>query len=259
MNKQASTDASPTPIFIVGLPRTGSTLVEQILSSHSQIEGTRELNNLPVISKLMNNISRNQGIEFPEILKTFKENELDEFGQRYLDDTAIYRNDKPYFIDKLHTNFSLVGLIHMILPNAIIIDIRRHPLDAGFSNYKQHFASGNDFSYNLEHIGEYYNCYLKIMDYWDKVLPDKVHRIIYEGLVENTDAEVRLLLDHCGLDFEEKCLDFHKNKRAVATPSSEQVRQPINNKSIGYWRNFEKHLEPLINALGIETLERFNN
>lgn len=256
---QAAAEASPTPIFIVGLPRVGSTLVEQILSSHSLIEGTRELDNLPLISRLMDNIGRNQGTPFPEILKSFKENELGEFGQIYLDDTAIYREGKPFFIDKLPTNFCHVGLIHMILPNAIIIDIRRHPLDTGFSNFKQHFASGNDFSYNLENIGEYYNSYLKIMDHWDKVLPGKVHRIHYEKLVENTEAEVQQLLEHCELEFEEDCLNFYKNKRAVNTPSSEQVRRPINNRSVGYWRNFEKHLGPLIDALGQETIKRFEN
>jgi len=259
LSKQASAEASPIPIFIVGLPRVGSTLIEQILSSHSQIEGTRELDNLPLISRIIDNIGRNQGIKFSETLKRLDQKELEEFGQLYLDDTAIYREGSPYFIDKLPTNFCHVGLIHMILPNAIIIDIRRHPLDAGFSNFKQRFAAGNDFSYNLEHIGEYYNSYLKIMDYWDKVLPGKVHRISYERLVKNTDAEVQLLLDHCGLGFEENCLKFHQNKRPVNTPSSEQVRQPINNKSIGYWRNFEKQLQPMIDALGIETLERFNN
>lgn len=259
LNKKAAQNSSPTPIFIIGLPRAGSTLVEQILASHSLIEGTKELDNLPLIFKTINNIGRTKAIELPETIKSLSEQDLCDLGQQYLDDTAIYRSGKPYFIDKLPSNFRFVGLIHMILPNAIIFDVRRHPLDNGFSTYKQHFATGNDFSYNLEHIGHYYNSYLKLMDYWDQVLPGKVYCLQYEKLVKNTEQEVQRLLDHCGLTFEKNCLNFHKNKRAVNTPSSEQVRQPITNKSIGYWRNFEKYLKPMINALGQETLKRFDD
>lgn len=259
LRNQAVRQALPKAIFILGLPRAGSTLVEQILASHSQVEGTDELVNLPLISRLMDRIARKNGMDLTDYLKSFSVKELNNYGQKYLDDTAIYRSGKPYFIDKLPSNFLCIGLIHMILPNAIIIDVRRHPLDNGFSTYKQHFAVGNDFSYDLEHIGHYYNGYLKLMDYWDTVLPGKVHCLCYERLVENSEQEVRRLLGHCQLEFEENCLNFYKNKRAVNTPSSEQVRQPINSKGIGYWHNFEKHLQPFKNALGTETLKRFNN
>jgi tetratricopeptide (TPR) repeat protein len=246
-----------TPIFIVGLTRSGSTLIEQILASHSQVEGTMELYSLPRVVRKIELLAKKRGSNYPQIMSSLTPQELASFGQLYLDETAIFRTDKPYFIDKMPRNFHHVGLIKMILPDAIIIDARRHPLSTGFSNYKQHFARGHDFSYSLEHIGHYYNCYLSLMDYWDNVLPNKVLRVQYENMVKNTEAQIKILLKHCGLEFEQPCIDFHQNKRAVRTASSEQVRQPINNKGMQQWLNFEKHLTPLKEALGDETLKRF--
>ena len=246
-----------TPIFIVGLTRSGSTLIEQILASHSQVEGTMELYSLPRVVRKIELLAQNRGSSYPKIMSDLTPDELAHFGQLYLDETAIFRTNKPYFIDKMPPNFHNVGLIKMILPHAIIIDARRHPLSTGFSNFKQHFAKGYDFSYSLENIGHYYNCYLALMDYWDEALPNKVLRVQYENMVKHTQAQVEILLRHCGLDFEQSCLDFHKNKRAVRTASSEQVRQPINNKGMQQWLNFEQHLRPLKDALGEDTLLRF--
>lgn len=249
----------PKPIFIVGLPRSGSTLLEQILSSHSQVEGTMELKSLLQVKNEITIKDQDSTEKSPDNISNLTPDELAGYGKSYMDKTEIYRTDKPYFIDKLPTNFRLAGLIHKILPDAIIIDARRHPLDSGFSSFKQHFGSGYDFSYNLEHIGHYYNCYLDLMDYWDEMLPNKVLCVQYEEMVMDTENQVRRMLDHCGLPFEDNCLDFYKNIRAVSTASSEQVRQPIYTKSVAHWRNFEKHLQPLINALGKETLARFEN
>jgi len=248
----------PTPIFIVGMPRAGSTLIEQILSSHSQIEGTMELSTL---QKLERKIKITGGQKFkqhyPECLDKFSQAELSEFGQKYIDQSEVYRTDKPYFIDKLPPNFERIGLIHKILPQAIIIDARRHPFDCGYSAYKQYFAGGHDYSYNLENIANYYNCYLKFMDHWDDVLPGKVICVQYENMVRDTEATTRLILDHIGVSFEEDCLRFFENKRAVKTASSEQVRQPIYTKGIGQWKPVEEELAPLIESLGAETLARF--
>ncbi|WP_321389792.1 tetratricopeptide repeat-containing sulfotransferase family protein [Emcibacter sp.] len=249
----------PTPIFIVGLPRAGSTLIEQILSSHSQIEGTMELVNLPNLVRRINIEGGRRHVAYPMSLAGFTPAELAAFGQSYLDETALYRTDKPYFIDKLPTNFERVGLLHMILPDAIIIDARRHPLDGGFSCFKQHFAGGHEFSYNLENIGHYYNSYLTVMDHWNKVLPGKVHCVQYENMIEDTEHQISRLLDHCGVDVEDQCFEFYKNKRAVRTASSQQVRQPIYRKSKGVWQHFEAHLQPLKDALGADTLERFKD
>ncbi|MCF8474626.1 MAG: sulfotransferase [Emcibacter sp.] len=251
--------AGPTPIFIVGLPRAGSTLIEQILASHSLIEGTMELPNLPNIVRRINIEGGKKKVAYPLCLSGFTAKELAEFGQAYLDETAMYRTDKPYFIDKMPPNFELVGLIHMILPNAIIIDARRYPLDGGFSCFKQHFAGGHEFSYNLENIGHYYNCYLSVMDHWDSVLPGKVKCVQYENMIANTADEITSLLLHCGVNVEEQCFEFYKNKRAVRTASSQQVRQPIYNKSKGVWHNYKQQLQPLSNALGAKTLERFKD
>jgi hypothetical protein len=258
LQKQSSRNLSPTPIFIVGLPRSGTTLVEQILASHSKVEATCELTNLPAIAREMGAGGRRGNLDGKQSLKKYDEMSLNEFGQNFLDATAIFRTDKPYFIDKLPTNFHLVGTIHMILPDAKIIDVRRHPLDVGFSNFKQHFSGGHEFSYDLENIGHYYNGYLRIMDHWDNLLPGKVNCLNYEKLVRDPDREIRTLLAHCELEFEESCLNFHKNCRPVSTPSSEQVRQPIHSKNVSYWCNFENELKPLIDALGAVTLDRFN-
>ena len=249
----------PTPIFITGLPRSGSTLVEQILASHSQIEGTMELVNLPNIVRLITIDGGKHELPYPSSLTKFAKEELLAYGQAYMDSTAVYRKDKPFFIDKLPTNFDKIGLIHMILPQAIIIDSRRHPLDCGLSCFKQHFAGGHHFSYSLENIGHYYNDYLRLMDHWDSVLPQKVLCIQYENMVSNTEDTIRKLLEHCGVPFEDSCLRFFENKRAVRTASSEQVRQPIYSNSVRYWKNFETELQPLIQALGPDTLARFEN
>lgn len=248
----------PTPIFIVGMPRSGSTLIEQILASHSQIEGTMELMTLPNLERSIRIAGgRNFKENYPRSLKKFSREELTAFGQTYLDETAVYRTSKPFFIDKLPPNFERIGLIHKILPQAIIIDSRRHPLDCGFSAYQQHFAGGHEYSYKLEHIGQYFNNYLQFMDHWDKVLPRKVKLIQYENMVHNTEYTVRVILDHVGVDFEDACLRFFENKRAVKTASSEQVRQPIYTKSIGRWRKVSGQLKPLIDSLGEETMARF--
>ena len=255
-----STDAAgPTPIFIVGLPRSGSTLVEQILASHSQIEGTMELVNLPNIVRLITIDGGKHNLPYPTSLTKFEKDELLAYGQAYMNSTAVYRTGKPFFIDKLPTNFDKIGLIHMILPQAIIIDARRHPLDCGLSCFKQHFASGHHFSYSLENIGHYYNDYLRLMDHWNAVLPQKVQCVQYEEMVSNTEETIRQLLEHCDVPFEDSCLRFFENKRAVRTASSEQVRQPIYSSSVHYWKNFETELQPLIRTLGPDTLARFEN
>jgi len=183
--------------------------------------------------------------------RRYRANKADQaaYGQKYIDETAMYRTDKPFFIDKLPTNFDKVGLIHKILPQAIVIDARRDAMDCGFSCYKQHFAGGHMFSYDLENIAVYYNSYLKLMRHWDDVLPGKIFLTQYEDTVENTESTIRALLNHCGVEFEEACLRFFENKRPVRTASSEQVRQPIYNKGVGYWRKFESHLKPLEAAL----------
>ncbi|WP_019528305.1 tetratricopeptide repeat-containing sulfotransferase family protein [Dasania marina] len=247
----------PRPIFIVGLPRSGSTLIEQILASHSAIEGTMELPNLPRVMETLYQESLPSGLSIENFIKAMPAEHRAAYGKKYLDDTAIFRKGAPYFIDKLPPNFRLVGFIHLILPEAIIIDARRHPLDTGLSAFKQHFAAGHEFSYNLQNIGCYYNEYLNMMDHWDAVLPGKVYCQHYSEMVNNTEQSVRQLLAHCGVAFEQQCLDFHNNKRAVHTASSEQVRQPIYKSGLGHWQNFEPWLTPLIDSLGEKTLARF--
>lgn len=255
---QAHFEGQPaTPIFIVGLTRSGSTLIEQMLASHSLIEGTMELYSLPRTVRRAGLINKIKELSYPEFMSQFSVKELTDLGQSYLDETAIYRHGKPYFIDKMPPNFHNVGLIQMILPHAIIIDARRHPLSTGLSNFKQHFARGYDFSYQLAHIGHYYNCYLNLMDHWDKAMPKKVLCVQYENMVQDTENQLRKVLRHVGVEFEPQCLDFHKNKRAVRTASSEQVRQPINTKGMEQWRHFEPYLQDLKNALGEKTLARF--
>ncbi len=248
----------PTPIFIIGMPRAGSTLIEQILASHSRIEGTMELMTLPYVERTVK-IGGGHKFDksYPHSLRDFSPDELSAFGQAYMDETAIYRTSKPFFIDKFPPNFQRIGLIHKILPQAIIIDARRHPMDCGLSAYKQHFAGGHEFSYRLENIGRYYNDYLRFMDHWDNVLPGKVKLVQYEDMVRDTENTIRLILDHIGVDFEDACLCFFENKRAVKTASSEQVRQPIYTKSIGQWQTVADQLKPLIDSLGEETMTRF--
>jgi tetratricopeptide (TPR) repeat protein len=246
---------SRAPIFIVGLPRSGSTLIEQILASHSQVDGTMELPNMVNLVRSFEDLAPKRD-GYPEALGGVPAAEFAALGARYIAETAPLRRGRERFTDKLPNNFSHVGLIQAILPNATIIDARRHPMDACFSTFKQHFASGQTFSYDLEDLGRYYRCYLSLMDHWDAVLPDKVLHVQYEELVRDPEANVRRLLDHCGLPFEAACLSHHETARAVRTPSAEQVRQPIYTSAVDYWRCFEQQLEPLRRALG-DSLQRF--
>jgi tetratricopeptide (TPR) repeat protein len=244
-----------SPIFIVGLPRSGSTLVEQILASHSAVEGTFELPNVLTIVREFDHGDA-QHDAYPESVRAAPEKHLTGLGARYLAETSAIRGGRAHFIDKMPNNFSHVGLIHLMLPEAIIVDVRRHPMDSCFSSYKQYFAEGQSFSYSLEHLGRYYRCYLDLMDHWDEVLPGKVLHLSYEELVHDPENRIRELLTHCGLPFEPACLAFHETRRPVRTASAEQVRQPLYSSGVGYWRHFERELEPLRSALG-DCLERF--
>ncbi|NCF24693.1 MAG: tetratricopeptide repeat protein, partial [Gammaproteobacteria bacterium] len=248
---------APDPIFIVGLPRAGSTLLEQILSSHSQVDGTLELPNILSLSQRLRRRARQEGTtQYPGILDELSDEELEAFGKEYIDDTRIHRQDAPFFIDKMPNNFRHIGLVHLILPNAKIIDARRHPMACCFSGYKQLFAEGQEFTYDLEDVGLYYRDYVDLMDHWDTVLPGKVLRVQYEDVVNDTVHEVRRILDYCGLPYEDACVNFHETKRSVRTPSSEQVRQPIYTSGLEQWRNYEAWLEPLKSALG-PVLDRY--
>lgn len=247
-------DGARDPIFIVGLPRSGSTLLEQILSSHSQVEGTTEL---PEVTSITRELRARAGKDadgaapYHDVLATLDADGLRALGRRYLERTRIHRKtDAPLFIDKMPNNFMHVGLIHLMLPNAKIIDARRHPLACCFSNFKQHFARGQSFSYSLDDIGRFYRDYVALMAHFDTVLPGRVHRVVYERMVEDTDNEVRRLLDYCGLPFEAQCLRFFENERPVRTASSEQVRRPIFREGLDQWRHYEPWLAPLKAALG---------
>lgn len=234
---------APDPIFIVGMPRAGSTLIEQILSSHSMVEGTSELPDLPVVA-------RRSGA-YPSSALELSRDERRSAGEEYLKRASVQRRtDRPFFIDKLPNNWLFVPFIQLVLPNAKIIDARRHPLACCLSNFRQHFARGQAFTYGLENVGSYYADYVRLMAHIDDVLPARVHRVIYERMVEDTEAEVRSLLDYCGLEFEPACLEFHKTERAVRTASSEQVRRPIYRDATEEWRSYEAHLGPLKSALG---------
>jgi tetratricopeptide (TPR) repeat protein len=243
---------SPDPIFIVGLPRSGSTLIEQILSSHSQVEGTQELPDISMIARMIaNRTSRAEGTAYPRALEKYSAEELRALGERFLERTRIQRKtSRPLFIDKMPNNWAHVGLIQLILPNAKIIDARRHPLACCFSCFKQHFARGQTFSYDLDELGRYYRDYVELMAHFDETLPGRVHRVFYENMVEDTEGEVRRLLAYCGLPFEDGVLRFHENQRAVRTASSEQVRRPIFREGLDQWRNYEPWLGPLKSALG---------
>jgi len=243
---------APDPIFVVGLPRSGSTLIEQILASHSSVEGTMELPDVAMLARVVGaRTTRNAGSAYPRALEKFSAEELHALGTRYLAQTRIQRKTSaPIFIDKMPNNFAHVGFIHLMLPNAKIIDARRHPLGCCFSGFKQHFARGQNFTYDLGEIGRYYRDYVELMAHFDAVLPGRVHRVLYENMVEDTEREVRRLLDYCGLPFEESVLRFHENQRAVRTASSEQVRQPIFKEGVDHWRHFEPWLAPLEKALG---------
>jgi tetratricopeptide (TPR) repeat protein len=243
---------APDPIFIVGMPRAGSTLVEQILASHPAIEGTAELPDIPSIARRLDErTARAEASHYPECLAGFGDDRLKALGEEYLERASIQRvTDRPFFIDKLPNNWLHVGLIRLILPNARVIDARRHPLSCGFSNFKQHYARGQRFSYDLADIGSYYRDYVTLMRHFDAVLPGYVHRVIHEDLVEDPEREVRRLLDFLGLAFDPACLAFHDNPRAVRTASSEQVRRPISRDGLEQWKPFEPWLEPLKTALG---------
>ena len=249
---------APDPIFIVGLPRAGSTLIEQILSSHSQVEGTQELPDITMIARMIaRRTTRAEGNAYPRALEKFSAAELRELGERFMEHTRIQRKTPaPFFIDKMPNNFAHIGLIHLILPNAKIVDARRHPLGCGFSCFKQHFARGQTFTYDLAELGRYYVDYVELMAHFDEVLPGRVHRVFYERMVEDTEGEVRRLLDYCGLPFEQAVLRFHENQRAVRTASSEQVRQPIYRDGLEQWLHYEPWLDPLKNSLG-RVLDRY--
>ena len=249
--------AAADPVFIVGLPRAGSTLLEQILSSHSQVDGTLELPNILSLSQRLRRRSREgEAPPYPAILGELSDEELDEFGRQFIDDTRIHRQDAPFFIDKMPNNFRHIGLIHLILPNARIIDARRHPMSCCFSGFKQLFAEGQEFTYDLADVGRYYCDYVALMDHWEAVLPGKVLRVEYEDVVSDVRGQVERMLAFCGLPFEEACVYFHETKRSVRTPSSEQVRQPIYAHGLEQWRHFEPWLDPLKSALG-PVLDRY--
>ena len=241
---------APDPIFILGLPRAGSTLLEQILSSHSQVDGTLELPNILSLSQSLRRRGREGEMPgYPELLATLPADELEGFGRQFVEDTRIHRQGAPFFIDKMPNNFRHIGLIHLILPNARIIDARREPMACCFSGYKQLFAEGQEFTYDLADMGQYYRDYVELMDHWDAVLPDRILRVQYEDVVGDLETQVQRILDYCELEFESGCVDFHQNKRSVRTPSSEQVRQPIFRSGLEYWRNYEPWLDPLKDAL----------
>ena len=237
--------AEPIPIFVIGLPRSGSTLVDQILSSHSQVQGTMEL---PHVLGYVREFERGEG--YPAAVERMTPEELRALGHRYLTETASHHGNARYFVDKMPNNFLHAGLIACMLPQAVFVDTRRHPLGCAFSIYKQNFARGQTFGYRLDTLAAYYNGYLKMMRHWQEALPCRVHRVIYEHMVDDTEAETRRLLEHCGLPFEESCLRFFESDRIVRTASAEQVRQPIYTGAKEHWHAFRHHLAPLESALG---------
>jgi tetratricopeptide (TPR) repeat protein len=253
------------PIFVLGMPRSGSTLIEQILSCHSRVEGVSELPDLIAIAIRISadhlkargepcppgDDVRPLGAHYPAMLSDLAPDAFARLGAEFIARTRVYRKlGRPFFVDKLPNNFMQTGLIHLILPNAKIIDARRHPIACCFSGFKQNFARGAQYSYDLTDLGHYYSDYVDLMAHFDAVLPGRVHRVQYERLIEAPEAEVRRLLDYCGLDFEPACLRFYDSKRPVHTPSSEQVRRPLFTEGVDYWRNFEPWLGPLMRALG---------
>jgi tetratricopeptide (TPR) repeat protein len=242
---------SPDPIFIIGLPRSGSTLLEQILASHSKVEGTMELADIPrMVLELQGREPDNENPNYPRVLEKLTAEDFLKLGGQYLGDTRIFRTGKPFFIDKMPNNFRHLGLIHLILPNAKIIDARRNAMACCFSNFKQLFAAGQEFTYSLEDIGRYYRTYLELMAHWDSVLPGKVLRVEHEEVVDDLEGNVRRILDFCGLEFEPQCVEFYKTERSIRTASSEQVRRPIFKEGVDQWRNFEPWLGPLKEVLG---------
>ncbi|WND03897.1 sulfotransferase [Temperatibacter marinus] len=247
----AGTVQAEDPIFIVGLPRAGSTLVEQILASHSLVDGTMEL---PDILMIAQEIRGRQRLEsetgYPLVLPSLPKETLNKYGEQYLENTQQHRQCAPYFTDKMPNNFRHISLIKLILPKAKIIDVRRNPMDCCFSGFKQLFAEGQEFTYNLKTIGRYYRSYVALMDHFDQVFPGDIHRVRYEDLVADSEQEIRRLLDYCGLPFEQNCLEFYKTERPIKTASSEQVREQINPKGLEAWKTYEDYLWPLKEALG---------
>jgi hypothetical protein len=228
------------------MPRAGSTLIEQILASHSMVEGTMELPDIPAMA-----LREGRGSDWIDATVALSADDTERLGAEFIERTRIQRKtDKPFFIDKLPNNWNYLAFIRLILPNAKIIDARRHPLDCCFSNYRQHFAKGQAFSYDLGHMGQYYADYVRAMAHFDAVAPGYVYRVIHEQLLDDPEQEIRKLLEYLGLPFEDACLNFHQNKRAVRTASSEQVRRPINRDGVDQWKPYAAHLEPLKHALG---------
>ena len=250
--------ARADPIFIVGLPRSGSTLLEQMLASHSQIEGTRELLDLPTLAfGLLSGVTSPTESSFPERVGALRSADIENLAMRYLGQVQAKRQlAKPRFIDKMLGNWCYLGLIHLLFPRAAIIDARRHPLGCCFSCYKQIFVRGQKFTYDLSELGQFYRDYVLLMEHFDATLPGRVHRVYYEQLVADPEGELRRLLDYCGLPFEEQCLRFYENRRMVHTISSEQVRRPIYADSVDQWRHYEPWLGPLKEALG-ELVEHY--
>ena len=247
------------PIFIVGLPRSGSTLLEQILASHSQVEGTTELPNIQqLVTRLRGRDPDPHDPRYPRILASLTAEDFRTLGAEYLANTRVYRSGRPFFIDKMPNNFRHLGLVHLMLPNARIIDARREPMACCFSNLKQLFAQGQEFTYSVADIARYYRTYLELMAHWDRVLPGRILRVHHEDVVADLEGSVRRLLAYCGLEFEPACLSFHETRRSVRTASSEQVRQAINREGLEQWRNFAAWLEPLQSALG-DALSRYRD
>ena len=247
--KSGAGHPDPAPIFILGLPRSGSTLVEQVLASHSQVEGTSEL---PYLGRVATSLNRNRtdGVNYPRAVRELEAENLAALGEDYVRYAQLHRTEgKPFFVDKMPNNFPTIGFLHLILPNARIIDARRHPLDACVGNYRQHYARGQTFAYDLTDIGEYYLQYQRMMDHWEEVLPGRILTVQYEEVVTDFDNQVRRILDYCGLPWEEDCIRFYETERPVRTASSEQVRQPIYTGALNFWRNYEAHLDELIEIL----------
>jgi len=245
-------------IFVVGLPRAGSTLLEQILASHSDVDGAMEFHNIATYAQGFNGrLFQGDEPRYPKILEETPAAKILELSKRYLDDTSVHRKAGTYLIDKMPNNFRHIGLIHLIFPQAKIIDARRHPMGCCFSGFKQLFSSGQEFTYGLENIGRYYRDYVGLMDHWDDVLEGKVLRVQYEEVVDDLETQVRRILDFCNLPFEKSCVEFYKTERDVRTPSSEQVRQPIYRSGLDQWQNFEPWLDPLKKSLGSEIRKRY--
>ena len=244
------------PIFILGLPRAGSTLIEQILASHSMVDGTLELPNILSIAQSLrgDDIYGKLG-NYPKSMESLSLDQREALGRGYIEDTKMHRKDAPMFTDKMPNNFRHIGLIHLIMPNAKIIDARRYPLDCCFSMFKQLFAQGQEFSYGLAEAGSYYRNYVNLMDHWNNVLPDKILRVNNEDVIEDLEGQVRRMLEFLELPFEEQCISFHETDRSVRTASSEQVRRPINKDGMERWKPYSKHLKPLVDNLGHQLLK----